>query len=101
MSNPNNKPDRLFALARRASAPGHPTAEKAPLGFATCVAARQATAGSEGVPGDFLERCCWWGAGISVAVCLLPFGLRPTPAEPQGFDWLLQVPPASQTLFEL
>ncbi len=100
MSNSKDKPKRLFALARQAKQLGQPEAEKSPLGFATRVAARWKAAGPQRSPVDFLERCCWWGASVSVALCLLTFGLRPASAEPRGFDWLLQVPAQPQNLFE-
>lgn len=41
------------------------------------------------------ERLCWWGAGATVALCLLVGVLQRPPPEPEVFELLLEWPAAN------
>lgn len=42
-----------------------------------------------------LERLCWWGAGVTAAVCLFLGAMHRPPPEPEAFELLLEWPAAS------
>ena len=91
MSASNQAIHQLIAAARKAYKPLPPTAQEAPFGFSTRVAARWAEARKHTGRGDVWERFCWWGAGASVAVCLAAFAHQALTPEPDPFDLLLEV----------
>ena len=99
MSTRNQDPlRRLIAAARKARAPQAAPPADAPFGFATRVAARWADARGRASHGELWERFCWWGASVSVAVCLAAFTYQAVTPERNAFDLLLEIPAASQTL---
>ena len=81
---------KLIVAARKAHSPGCvPTPASAPFGFATRVAARWADARHRVSRGDLWERFCWWGASVSVAVCIAAFSYQELRPEPNAFDLIL------------
>lgn len=93
------KLDRLYALARRAPAPLPSSSETVPHGFAERIVSRLASEDPSLSRVDLWERFCWWGAGISLAACLLTLALRPGASDLQAFDLLLQIPQEPISLF--
>ena len=89
----NKQPlQELIASARKAYAPSSaPPAEAAPLGFATRIAARWSAARRHPARGDIWERFCWWGASVSVAVCVAAFAQQALSPEPNAFDLILGI----------
>jgi hypothetical protein len=87
----NQKPvQKLIGLARKAHQPAPaPQAESAPWGFATRVVARLAEPNGA-TRASFWERWCWWGAGASVAVCLIASAQHALQPEPNAFDLALE-----------
>jgi hypothetical protein len=67
-----------------------PTDMTAPFGFSTRVAARWAAARGRSSPVDAWERLSWWGAGASVALCLLVFVGQSSQPDPNPFEVLIE-----------
>ena len=90
----NQRPLRkLIAAARKAHTPSPmPSALEAPFGFATRVATRWGAARQPANRGDLWERFCWWGASVSVAVCLAAFTQHLLTPAPNAFDLMLDAP---------
>ena len=93
----NRIPDPLRTLintARKARQPIVPKpGPEAPFGFAARVAARWVRAGEgAGRPGraSHWERLCWWGASVSVAVCVTAFAHRMLAPELNALDLVLE-----------
>jgi len=90
---------KLLSVARKACRePDEPRHEPAPFGFAARVASRWSSIGNGPDWRDLLERFCWWGAGASVAVCLLACAYDATRPEPDAFDLVLNVQQADAQL---
>lgn len=84
---------KLIQAARKAPMPTEaPPVSTAPFGFSTRVAARWAALPKRSGLADIWERLCWWGAGASVAVCLLAFAGQSLQPEPDPFDALMEAP---------
>ena len=82
---------KLVVAARKAHAPQ--PADKlavAPFGFATRLAAFWAAKPRRLNWTDAWERLCWWGAGASVAVCLIAFVNQSMQPDSNPFDVLLE-----------
>src|SRR5262245_44393913 len=89
MSASKNSLRKLITSARKAHTPAPPPPSEIPFGFCSRVAARWADAPRRSFA-DFWERLCWWGAGVSVAVCLVAFAAHSLQPEPNPFDVLLE-----------
>ena len=84
---------KLIKFARDAYVPSCSIAsEQAPFGFATRVAARWAAEGRQPTLLQMWQRLCWWGATVSVLICLLSAAYRSALPEPNAFDLLLEQP---------
>lgn len=83
---------KLIAAARKGyAAQSAPPTEAAPLGFSTRIAARWSAARRHPARGDILERFCWWGASVSVAVCVAAFAQQALSPEPNAFELVLEI----------
>ena len=93
MSANNESLRKLIRAARQASSPTPaPSDSPVPFGFSTRVAARWATGERRVGRAEVWERLCWWGAGASVAVCLMAFASQSLQPEPDPFDALMEAP---------
>ena len=93
MSTSNKSLQKLIRVARKAHAPPvAPSDTPAPFGFSTRVAARWATARGPSNRANLWERLCWWGASVSVAVCLTAFVSRSFQPDPNPFEPLFEAP---------
>ena len=81
---------KLIKAARKAHAPPAQSDMPAPFGFSTRVAARWVTARGLSNWTEPWERLCWWGAGASVAVCLVAAGYQSLAPEPNPLDVLME-----------
>jgi len=88
----NQEPLRkLITAARKAQAPPLTQSDlPAPFGFSTRVAARWTVTRGRSNWAELWERLCWWGAGASVAVCLVAASYQSLAPEPNPFDVLLE-----------
>ncbi len=92
MSMDKQQLQKLIANARKAYAPqSAPVATAAPFGFATRIAARWSEVRKPPGHGDIWERFCWWGASVSVAVCVAAFAYQALSPEPNAFDLVLGI----------
>jgi hypothetical protein len=91
MATPDESLRKLIQAARKAPAPAPPPADSpAPFGFSMRVASHWGMSRGPSSLADAWERLSWWGAGASVALCLLVFvgqSLRP---EANPFDELME-----------
>jgi len=93
MSTNNESLRKLIEAARKASAPApEPEDPSVPFGFSTRVAARWASSRGRSSLADAWERLSWWGAGATVALCLLLFVGQLVQPEPNPFDALMEAP---------
>ena len=90
MSANNESLRKLIRAARKAQAQPIPSDSPVPFGFSTRVAARWAAARGRSGWADAWERLSWWGAGVSVAVCLMAFVNQSLQPEPNPFDVLIE-----------
>ena len=83
---------KLIRAARKAPLASVPPEPSAPFGFSTRVAALWVAGRGRSGLSDAWERLCWWGAGVSVAVCVLAFVGQSLQPEPNPFDELIDAP---------
>lgn len=92
MSMDNQQLQKLIASARKAYAPPTSPPDESPsLGFATRIAARWSATHRHPARGDVLERFCWWGASVSVGVCVVAFAQQALSPEPNVFELVLEI----------
>jgi hypothetical protein len=82
-----NALQKLLTSARKACQPPPPAdPAEPPLGFATRVAALWRARQGGPRRADLWERCSWWGAGASIAICLILIVHHAVQPEPDALD---------------
>ena len=91
MRTSNGSLRKLILAARKAHVPlAAPFDTPVPFGFSTRVAARWVAVRGPSNQANLWERLCWWGASVSVAVCLTAFVSQSFQPEGNPFDPLME-----------